>query len=94
MIKLQSYLSRGLKDTGMTECSAVSTLLDTKNRLLACGLDEEAAPGGKTQYQEQVGHYQWEASTTHPDMAWAPARLGEFLANHSAVDEKALKHLK
>lgn len=47
-IKLQGYLYRGLENTGMAEWRAVSRQMDAKNRLLACGPDEEPAPGGIT----------------------------------------------
>lgn len=66
--------------------------MNNKNRLLARRLDEEAAPGGITNYQERVGHCQWGVCTPRPDIARATSKLVEFLANLSAVNEKALKH--
>lgn len=92
-VNLQSYLHRGLEDTGIAEFKTISTPTIVKDRLLLCGPDEEAATGGKTQYQEGVGHYSWAVSITLPDIAWATATLGEFSVNPSAVYEKALKHL-
>lgn len=70
-------------------------LMDAKvvNRLLPRDPDEETVPGGISQYQERVGHYQWAANTTHPDIVRGMAKLGEFSTNPSAVYEKKLKHL-
>lgn len=52
-INVQGYFCRGLEDTDIAECRAVSTPIDDKNRLLQRSLDEEAAPGQIIQHQKR-----------------------------------------
>lgn len=54
-INLQSYLRRGLEETGMEERKGVFTSIEARVRLLLRVSDEKTAPGGITQYQKWVG---------------------------------------
>lgn len=92
-LNLQSYLRRAIDETGMVECRPVSPPMEAKGGLLPRGLDKEAAREGINQYQKQLGYYQWADSTTRPDIVRATVKLGEFLANPTAVYKKALKYL-
>lgn len=77
----------------MVECKSVSTPMYAKNRLLSRGLNEEAALGGISQYQERVGYYQWAESTMRPYITRVTIKLGEFWANPSVIHKNALTHL-
>lgn len=42
---------------------------------------EDGTPEGTWNYQERVGHYQWAATTTRPDISHTISKLGEYSAN-------------